>query len=527
VVGAAFGVLLLLNNLSKTFGRVEKIGFLELLLAYLTIIMLLVAIIVNNLDAFALASAPITGELPGGIAFSIPVAPPDPQIEFLTLIGAGVLAAFSLFIILLEVFRPQRLKASRGVFGLFSAGFLALATVGVPFVGVYLALDPDPPLDDDAMVVVDAPTDLTSPPTETPPRDPAAQTPTPLRPTPTRDPAASLTPTPDPEGQARAAALFQAIRTVLAGQIALPEAEVFAQLDAGVPLAQIVTDNGGDIEVVIRDLTTIMRDLIMDSAARGEINRIQAALFSSQMGTFIRIAVNSDLNTLGERFGGATPDPAATRGSLTDLLTQLPPPDAPSALTSPPNPVSTVERGSGTPPTDAADETPSPTNTALPTQTPIPTETDAPTAAPTSSATPTPPAPTNTRTPPPTPTETPDRVATLFAELTLTPIASPPAGSTDGDATPLATGSGSPSAISTRDPFAAFCIASVDFNLRLRRAPSRDAETILVIPYTTVLELTAQNSDGAWFATTYDGQTGWVDGTFLTRAASCANLPNR
>jgi hypothetical protein len=55
----------------------------------------------------------------------------------------------------------------------------------------------------------------------------------------------------------------------------------------------------------------------------------------------------------------------------------------------------------------------------------------------------------------------------------------------------------------------------------------RDAETILVILYTTVLELTAQNSDGAWFATTYDGQTGWVGGTFLTRAASCANLPNR
>lgn len=469
VAGVFFGAMLALNNLFKTVGRVEKISFLELLLNYLTALTLLAALIVNNLGAFG--DEPISGRL-GELDFTIPMSPPDPFVEYLTLLVCGALAAYSLLIILLELFRPWRLKASRGVFGLFSAGMIALAALFVPFMGAYFALEAAPtPV---PAVAANVPTSTATPPNNT--TDPDA------------------IPITDPETRARIEALFQAIRTILRDEIDLPESEVFERLDSGIPLAQIVRENGGDVETVIRQLTKVMRDLIADSAERGEIPRLQAALFSSQMGTFIRIAVNNDLTTLSQRFGGPTPDPSATRASLTDLLTALPPldatPTAPAASTATPSPTETL--------------------TAFPTDTPAPTQT---------------PTPSPTRTPPPTMTPTPNLIATLFAQLTLTPVvpsstADQPTSAPDSDGTPIP-------ASATPRPVTAFCLASVNNNLRLRSAPSRESETLLVIPYTTVLELTARNSDSTWYATTYEGQSGWVDGEFLSLGASCAALPFR
>lgn len=469
IAGVFFGAMLALNNLFKTFGRVEKISFLELLLNYLTALTLLAALIVNNLGAFG--DEPITGRL-GELAFTIPIAPPDPFVEYLTLLACGALAAYSLLIILLEVFRPWRLKASRGLFGLFSAGMIALAVLFVPFLGAYFALEAAP---------TPVPVAAANVPTSTPAPD-------------TDSPLPDATSTADPESTARIAALFQAIRTILRDQIDLPEGAVFEQLDSGVPLAEIVEANGGDVETVIRQLTDVMRGLIAESAERGEIPRLQAALFSSQMGTFIRIAVNNDLTTLGQRFGGPTPDPSATRGSLTDLLTALPPIDA--TPTAPAPAVST--------PTPAVTDQLRPSDTPAPTQTPTPSP---------------------TRTPLPTSTPTPNLVATLFAELTLTPVipvptADQPTAALSADGTPIP-------ASPTPRPVTSFCLASVNNNLRLRSAPSREAETILVIPFTTVLELTARSSDSTWFATTYEGQSGWVDGEFLSLGASCASLAFR
>jgi uncharacterized protein YraI len=64
-------------------------------------------------------------------------------------------------------------------------------------------------------------------------------------------------------------------------------------------------------------------------------------------------------------------------------------------------------------------------------------------------------------------------------------------------------------------------------NLRLRASPSRDAETLAVIPFTTALDLVARTSDAAWFFTRYDGQEGWVDAQFLNLSASCTDVPVR
>ncbi|MFN8377996.1 MAG: SH3 domain-containing protein [Anaerolineae bacterium] len=71
------------------------------------------------------------------------------------------------------------------------------------------------------------------------------------------------------------------------------------------------------------------------------------------------------------------------------------------------------------------------------------------------------------------------------------------------------------------------CFAVTNYNLRLRSAPEADAETLLTIPYSEAITLTAQTSAGDWFATSYDGQEGWVAGQYLTLGPNCDRLEAR
>lgn len=423
--GALFGALFALNNLIRTLVRAQKVTFFDLLLAFLTAITLLTALLVNN-----------TAETP------------DPYIEWITLLTAGALAAFSLLIILLEVFRPQRLRGSRGILGLFSALLIALASFFIPFAAAYFALETVPP----PRQVADA------------------------QPTASPEATANGTPTVSPEDQAQMINLIQGIRRIVGQEIDLPEVEIFQQLDTGKPLAEIVEENGGDVENVVRELTTFMRESLEVAVARGQVNRLQAALLSSQMGTFVRIAISNDLNRLDQQIGGPTPDPQATRASLLLLLTQLPPYDAtqPAAI--------------------VADAVSSATPTASE-PTLLPTET-----------------PTLARTPRPTLTPIP----------TLTPLFGATTSPTDAPTTREAV----TAAPRTPRP-TTMCLASVNYNLRLRTEPSRDADTILVIPYATTIELYGRNADSTWWFTTYEDQEGWVDGEFLMVSAACSDLPAR
>lgn len=458
--GALFGALFAFNNLIRTLARAQKVTFFEVLLAFLTALTLLTALLVNN-----------TAETP------------DPYIEWITLLACGALAAFSLLIMLLEAFRPQRLRASRGVLGLFSALLIALASFAIPFAAAFLALEPpDTP----------RPTARVANVAVTSEADNADDLGTP-----------DLTPTINPDDQAQVIALFQGIRRIVAQEIDVPEEEVFRLLDTGMPLSEIIEENGGDVENVVRELTALMRGSIEESVARGSVNRIQAALLSSQMGTFIRVAISNDLNTLGQRFGGPTPDPQATRASLVLLLTQLPPLDAP-VPTNAPDQSAPTER-STTAPTAIQTAAPTEIPSATPTLTPALTETAGETAS-----------PALTRTPRPTLTPIPS--VTPLVPLTLPPTPLPGVDAADDGAV-------SPAPPVTRP--AAVCFASVNYNLRLRTEPTRDAETILVIPYLTTLELYARNSDATWWLTRYEGRDGWIDGQFVTLSPGCANLPAR
>jgi hypothetical protein len=175
--------------------------------------------------------------------------------------------------------------------------------------------------------------------------------------------------------------LFKAIREVLAEEINVSEVEVFTQLDAGVPLAEIVAQHGGDVARVQGRLSDILRDAVRASAERGEISLLQGALLVSQMDLFVRFAIHSDLNSF-RGFGG--PTPTGTQPSLMILLTEAPlGPDLPLAT----NTLAATAPASSTPTVTAMPSrtpqprrTPEPTRTARPTRTPFMTRTPEPTA---------------------------------------------------------------------------------------------------------------------------------------------------
>lgn len=472
LVGALFALLFTLKSLAALFSgkarTTPRVGFWDLFLAYAAALIWLSGLIVNATDEM-----------------------PDPLIDYATLIACGALAAYSLLLTLLEIFRPARLRGSRGILGLFSAAAIAVSTFTVPFVSAYFTLPPEPA---PVGVIVQAAT----PNPEVTPDPDATQS-------------ADAT---SPEDQARAAALFTAIREAIASEVTnMDEGAVFAQLDAGVPLVTIVEAADGDIEAVIRQITDVMRAAINDSAARGEISRLQAALIGSQMGTFIRIAVNNDLNSLTERFGGPTPDPQATRRSLTDLLTAVPQlPNAARASQTAPG-VDSMTGGMLT-----ATRVDSMTG-GMPTTTAVPALTTTVTALPTLE-------PSATRTPRATETPYPTITPLITRALTLTPQPSLPEGETIGTLTPGGGAAIVPRATTPGD-LPAPCIAGVNYNLRLRTAPTRDSETIAVIPFGEAIALYGKNADATWWYAEYQGTFGWVDGEFLTIGVSCARLPAR
>jgi len=395
---ALFAILFWAVSLVKALRRSERVSFLDVLLAFLVTLPAVAALL--TLDPTA----------------------PDPLIDRGVRWLGGGLAAASLVVALLELRRPGRLRASRGILGVGAGLLLFISSFSIPFMSAWFSIRAE--------------------------TDPAADTVT-VR---TAAPEATL----EVEGvvsveRVQAEQLFKAIRQVLAEEIDASEVDVFTALDAGEPLAEIVKRHGGDVARVETRLSQLLRAAVRQSAERGEITLLQGALLVSQMDLFVRFAVRTDLNSF-RGFGG--PTPTGTQPSLLILLTEAP---------------AEVVR---------ATRTPAPTGTtAAPTRTPPDTRTPRPTRTPVATDTPRP-----TRTPFVTRTPQPSATASVT------------------------------------------CFAVTNYNLRLRAAPDSDAETLLTIPYSTAITLTAQTSDGAWYATEYEGRAGWVAGEFLTLGPNCSAL---
>jgi len=119
--GSSFAVFFVLNNVIQTLRRNGKIGFWDIQLTFLVTLVIAAAVMINYWDDA-----------------------PDPQIDAWVLIAGAALAGISLLLMGIEVFRPQRLKGSRGLLGVFSGFLIALSSVGVPFVAAYFTLEDQP-----------------------------------------------------------------------------------------------------------------------------------------------------------------------------------------------------------------------------------------------------------------------------------------------------------------------------------------------------------------------------------------------
>ena len=128
----------------------------------------------------------------------------------------------------------------------------------------------------------------------------------------------------------------------------------------------------------------------------------------------------------------------------------------------------------------------------------------------------------------------------LPRRATLAPTAAVPAASVTPEPTdtprPTRSPSRTPFRFSTRTPtstptLVTPCVASVQYNLRLRAAPNRDAETLLTIPYGTSIELFAKGEtseqNARWWLTIYEDSEGWVDGQYMLVSTACERLPFR
>lgn len=410
VVGIGFAALSGLNAMLKTIFRRTTIGFVDLLLVFLGTLVIVAALIVSNLSDT-----------------------PDTMVGQIALLTAGGVAFVHLLIMLLELFRPQRLRASRGLLGVFSALLLAVSSFSIPFLSVYFSLR-----------------------TELPVQSVAADESEGVGNTYSTDTISENGSGDSSDSEERFATLFRTIFGFVADETQLNEIEIVDRLEAGTPLAKIITDSGGDVEKVVDQIAEVTREAVRESAANGEINPVQAALAVSQMETFVRYLVNTDITWLGDRVNGGTPDPSATRQSLRDLFL------TPSATAM------------------VVEATPAPTLTATnqPTNTPIPTETYTP-----------------------RPTDEPTATRFAFSTRTPTPTLTP--------VTP--------------------CLASVEYNLRLRTAPNYDSETLAVVPFGTTIELYgrggASENGGFWWLARYEGVEGWIDGQYMLVSRACESLP--
>lgn len=180
--GVVFALLFLLVSLIRTLSRKEKITFLDLFLAFLVTI-LLVAALINNY----LGDTPLT---------ALPYAPPIVTPERVVGGVGAVIAVFGLVFAILEMFRPQGLKGSRGILAVWMGLLLAVSTFTVPIAAQQFKFERKPPqlLAESGAVITE---EVTADPNATP--IPPTRTPTPeptLTPSPTRTPTMTRTPRP-------------------------------------------------------------------------------------------------------------------------------------------------------------------------------------------------------------------------------------------------------------------------------------------------------------------------------------------
>ncbi|MCU0495849.1 MAG: hypothetical protein MUF87_00705 [Anaerolineae bacterium] len=276
--------------------------------------------------AFVIALVPLAGLIVEGLQAADGVI--DGLLLQNVMIMALVVIIASVILIIIEVFRPQRLQKSRGILGFGTGILLGVSGLIVPIVSVSFTL---PPVSTpDANVNVAA-----------------------LGPTPTAD-------------STQFFEIFNQVMSVIALETGLSIDQVLTALDGGQTVKQLIESNNGNVETVIDEITVIMQGFLRTLIAQGTIDRMRGAVGIAGMEAIVRYAVENDISTLqraGREQSGVTEEPNITQeGSAFSFLTATWTPQEDEAL----NPVVSL------------------------TQTPVPTVTSPPTAQPTLTRTPRP-----------------------------------------------------------------------------------------------------------------------------------------
>jgi hypothetical protein len=154
--GALFAALFLLISLIRAIAGARKVSFLDTLLAFLTALLPLAAL-VTAAQALPLPEPGDTPAAPDVAASALPAnltlndALANPLVGqalvATAVLGLAVIVGlFSLLIALIELRRPERLRQSRGVLGLGVAVLLAVMVFAVPVMATQLLTPPPTPV---------------------------------------------------------------------------------------------------------------------------------------------------------------------------------------------------------------------------------------------------------------------------------------------------------------------------------------------------------------------------------------------
>jgi hypothetical protein len=415
-IGAVFGFVFILNNIIRTVRREHSIMRIELVWVFFTVLLPVVGLLYDNLNR------PRFDALEWSILLL--VIP-------LTIIGAGLT--------LVESLRPKGLRGSRGILSMGMGALLISAAFSYNVLVLFV---------ENATAPVRLPTPVNA-------INPGA------------DPCVNLLGLVTDE-------LFDSLQDV-GGLSDVELAAAIETSDGSQSLAQIITDNGGDIITYRAQLDIILENAIRQAILDECIPALAGNFVITQLDNLTPVIFDTSLNDL---LTGNFQLP----GVLGSVAPDFDVPDVNEADLQ----RTRVALAQAIPTLAAGTEPPTITPTPTPTQTPTPTI---------------------TRTPRPTASATATRQRYLSPTPTLTPTLPNP------------------------------CIAVANFNVNMRTFPDlEESEVVATVPFETVFSVfgpdrepnaaDTANEDIWWFGN-YEGDAGWISGAFISLTNPCFSLPVR
>lgn len=313
LLGAASALILILSNIYRTLRRSPTLTLGEVRLFFFTVILIIVALIIKN---------------QGDNRYTV--------IELGVLVIASSLIVIGLLLAGVELFtRRQRLRQSRGIFT-FGVGVLMIfSALTMPLVA--------------GSIVREAVFSITTP------------VPVNVTPGPTLDP------------EQRIAQITEPLFQIIAEETGLDAETVLAEVEGGRTIAELVIENGGDIERLISRGIAILTDQINQLEREGVISSSQAVSLLNILPFGVRYIVMNDIDAIENLFGGQIPTPDATQVVMTQTAAVI----TPTVITRTPTVTPSITRTPTSTPTVTPSRTPRPTDSPTPTrerfQSPTPT----------------------------------------------------------------------------------------------------------------------------------------------------------